>query len=128
MSSPLTDEQLVGRFLGGDQESFNLLVGRWQNPLYHFAYRFLGQPEEARDVCQETFLRVYRRADRFRDGARFSTWLYQIALNLCRDIARRRQRWDRLVVPAETGERDEIARAADRSDGAEAVLLRTRQR
>ena len=92
----IVDEQLLGLFLGGDKESFNVLVGRWEGPLYHFAYRFLGQHEEARDVCQETFLRVYRRADRFRDGAKFSTWLYQIALNLCRDVARKRKRWDRI--------------------------------
>jgi RNA polymerase sigma-70 factor (ECF subfamily) len=126
--SPGSDEHLLGLFLGGDQESFNVLVGRWQSPLYHFAYRFLGQPEEARDVCQEAFLRVYRRANRFRDGARFSTWLYQIALNLCRDIVRRRQRWGRLVVPAETGGRNEIAEAPDEAIGAEEALLRERQR
>jgi RNA polymerase sigma-70 factor (ECF subfamily) len=96
----LSDEQLLGLFRSGDQESFNVLVDRWERPLYNFTYRFLGQREEARDVCQETFLRVYRRANRFRDGARFSTWLYQIALNLCRDIARRKKRWGRILGPA----------------------------
>src|SRR5262249_55268006 len=119
-----SDEELLAGFLGGSRESFDQLVGRWQAPLYHFAYRFLGQHEEARDVCQETFLRVYRRADRFRDGARFSTWLYQIALNLCRDLARRRQRWGRIVVAAENGSRNEVSEAPDRGDGAEESLVK----
>jgi RNA polymerase sigma-70 factor (ECF subfamily) len=95
----LSDEQLLVLARSGDHESFTALVGRWETPLYGLAFRFLGQSDEARDVCQETFLRVYRQADRFRDDAKFSTWLYQIALNLCRDIARRRRRWNRVVVP-----------------------------
>jgi len=126
----LSDEQLLGLFLGGDKDSFNVLVGRWEGPLYHFAYRFLGQHEEARDVCQETFLRVYRRADRFRDGAKFSTWLYQIALNLCRDVARKRKRWDRIFVSprrAEAGERA-VAEPADTGEGTEERVLRAWQR
>jgi RNA polymerase sigma-70 factor (ECF subfamily) len=83
--------------------------------------------EDARDVCQETFLRILNRADRFRSGSRFSTWMYQIALNLCRDQARRRRRWGKIVddakpPPTETTassglspeagtERNEMARA-----------------
>ncbi len=103
----MSDEQLLLLARGGDEASFNTLVGRWQGPLYSLAYRFLGHPEEARDVCQETFLRVYRQAGRFRDDAKFSTWLYQIALNLCRDIVRRRKRWDRIVVPFPKHRREE---------------------
>jgi len=77
-----------------------LLVSRWEGPLYRFVSRLVDRPEDARDVCQETFLRVLKKSDAFRDGARFSTWMYQIALNLCRDRARRQKRWSHLVIAA----------------------------
>lgn len=92
------DEDLLVSLRAGDADSLGVLVARWQEPLYRFAYRMLEHSEEARDVCQETFLRVLGRADRFEPGARFSTWMYQIALNLCRDRLRRRRRWSLLVV------------------------------
>jgi RNA polymerase sigma-70 factor (ECF subfamily) len=57
----------------------------------------LPRQDDARDICQETFLRILKSSDRFRDGSRFSTWMYQIALNLCRDQQRRRQRWGRIL-------------------------------
>lgn len=127
----LSDEQLLGRFLGGDERSFELLVSRWQRPLFSFACRVLGRPEEARDVCQEAFLRVFSRADRFRAGGRFSTWLYQITLNLCRDILRRRQRWER-IMPDEAGASLMEGRlqreAASDAESAEGVVARTWQR
>ena len=79
-------------------ESLGLLVTRWERPLLRFVSRMVDRPDDARDVCQETFLRILNRAKGFRDGARFSTWMYQIALNLCRDQARRKRRWGHLVV------------------------------
>lgn len=91
--SGLTDEQLLQDLQGGDTASLGILVARWEKPLYRFVYRLLPRQEDARDVCQETFLRILRKAHRFRRGSRFSTWMYQIALNLCRDHARRRRRW-----------------------------------
>jgi len=96
-SSDTTDEELVLAIGAGDTESLGELVGRWEQPLQRFVHRMLPRAEDVHDVCQETFLRVLRRADRFEEGSRFSTWLYQIALNLCRDHARRRRRW-RLIV------------------------------
>ena len=125
--SSVTDEQLVAAVQGGDMQSLGQLVVRWERPLYRFVSRMVPRPEDARDVCQETFLRVLKRADRFRAGSRFSTWMYQIALNLCRDQARWRRRWGKIVdesveAPTETTaaavmspeagtERNELARA-----------------
>ena len=99
MSVP-SDEDLLVAVRGGRVESLGLLVARWEGPLYRFVSRLVDRPEDARDVCQETFLRVLKKSDAFRDGARFSTWMYQIALNLCRDRARRQKRWGHLVVAA----------------------------
>lgn len=95
---PRTDEDLVLAVRAGDLDSLGILVARWEQPLFRFVIRLLGRDEDARDVCQETFLRVLDRARHFRPGAKFSTWMYQIALNLCRDRARRTRRWDRILV------------------------------
>src|SRR5436305_539431 len=55
-----TDEELVAKSIGGDADSFNELVLRWERPIYALAYRTIGREEDARDVCQETFLRAFR--------------------------------------------------------------------
>lgn len=72
----------------GDRAAFRELSGRWERPLYRFLARQVGG--EAEDLMQETWLRVVRAAPRFDARRRFSTWLFQIALNLCRDHGRRR--------------------------------------
>ena len=87
-----TDEELVARSIRGDAESFNQLILRWERPIYALAYRVIGREEDARDVCQETFLRAFRALPGFRGQAKFSSWLYRIALNLCRDWIRRQRR------------------------------------
>jgi len=86
-----TDNQLVARTLNGDVGAFNDLVVRWETSLYRFVVRYLGDSEEARDVCQEAFLKAYSNLDRFRGQAKFSSWLYQIALNQCRTQFRRKK-------------------------------------
>jgi RNA polymerase sigma-70 factor (ECF subfamily) len=87
-----TDEELVTRSMGGDLDSFNQLVLRWERPIYALAYRVIGREEDARDVCQETFLRAFRALGGFKGQAKFSSWLYRITLNLCRDWIRRERR------------------------------------
>jgi RNA polymerase sigma-70 factor, ECF subfamily len=87
-----SDEELVARSQSGDTDSFNQLVLRWERPIYALAYRVIGRDEDARDVCQETFLRAFRALPGFRGQAKFSSWLYRIALNLCRDWIRRQRR------------------------------------
>ena len=80
-------------------DSFNQLVLRWERPIYALAYRVIGREEDARDVCQETFLRAFRSIGGFRGQAKFSSWLYRIALNLCRDWIRRERRTPVLQAP-----------------------------
>ncbi len=67
----------------GDTVAFNRLILRWQSSIYNLNLRMLGDPEDAADVTQETFLRAYKSIRRFRLEARFSTWLYRIATNQC---------------------------------------------
>ena len=87
-----TDEELVALATTGDLDSFNQLVARWERPIYALAYRTLGREEDARDVVQEAFLRAFRGLRGFRGQAKFSSWLYRITLNLCRDWIRRERR------------------------------------
>lgn len=94
-----TDEELVARSVGGDLDSFNQLVVRWERPIYALAYRVIGREEDARDVCQEAFLRAFRGLAAFRGQAKFSSWLYRITLNLCRDWIRRQKRTPVVQAP-----------------------------
>ena len=94
-----TDEELVACAQAGDLDSFNQLVARWERPIYALAYRTLGREEEARDMTQEAFLRAYRGLKAFKGEAKFSSWLYRITLNLCRDWIRRERRAPVVAVP-----------------------------
>ncbi len=98
----ITDEELVVRSKDGDVESFNQLITRWERPIYALAYRTLGREEDARDVCQETFFRAHRALKGFKGEAKFSSWLYRIALNLCRDWMRRQRRTPTVQMPEDT--------------------------
>jgi RNA polymerase sigma-70 factor (ECF subfamily) len=125
-----TDEELVALSIGGDVESFNQLVVRWERPIYALAYRVIGREEEARDVVQETFLRAFRGIGNFRGQAKFSSWVYRIALNLCRDWIRRERRSPILPAPegvdvielaAEQGPVESIEDLVARNDMSQAV-------
>ena len=94
-----TDEELVARTVAGDADSFNQLIKRWERPIYALAYRTIGRDEDARDVCQETFLRAFRALPGFKGQAKFSSWLYRITLNLCRDWIRRQRRTPVVASP-----------------------------
>src|SRR5687767_6185694 len=94
-----TDEELVARSRSGDMDSFNQLILRWERPIYALAYRVIGREEDARDVAQETFLRAFRALPGFKGQAKFSSWLYRIALNLCRDWIRKQRRAPVVQMP-----------------------------
>jgi RNA polymerase sigma-70 factor (ECF subfamily) len=99
-----TDEELVASSLAGDPSAFDLLVLRWDRKIQGAIYRLMGSEEEVRDLCQEAFLKAYRGLGGFKGEARFSSWLYQIALNLCRDRMRRRR--GRVIVSLDALEAD----------------------
>jgi RNA polymerase sigma-70 factor, ECF subfamily len=88
----MCDEDLMEHFQQGTLEAFDILVGRYREPLTHYVFRFVGDQRECEDLLQETFLRVYRNRHSYRRIARFSTWLYTIAGNLARSEYRKRKR------------------------------------
>ena len=80
-SSGATDNELVAASRNGGAEAFRALVERYQDRIYNTAYRLAGNEEDARDIAQETFLRVYENLARFRGDSTFYTWLFRIAVN-----------------------------------------------
>src|ERR1700687_5235970 len=123
---PSTDEEVVARAIGGDADSFNQLIVRWERPIYALAYRTIGREEDARDVCQETFLRAFRGLPAFRGQAKFSSWLYRIALNLCRDWLRRERRTPVVEAPEGVDLMDLAARS-EPSESIEDLVARRDQ-
>ena len=89
---PDPDAQLMLRLKNGEDQVLNELMGRWQQPLVAFIYRYIGQETEALDLAQETFVRVYETRHRYTVQGKFSTWLFTIAANLSRNYLRWRQR------------------------------------
>jgi RNA polymerase sigma-70 factor, ECF subfamily len=118
-----TDEELVARSISGDADSFNELILRWERPIYALAYRVIGREQDARDVCQETFLRAFRALKGFRGQAKFSSWLYRIALNLCRDWVRRERRAPVVQAPEGVDLMD-LAAAREPSESIEDLVAR----
>jgi RNA polymerase sigma-70 factor (ECF subfamily) len=83
------DRADVHRVLAGDVDAFSGIVERWQRPLVNLAYRFCRHRGQAEDMAQEAFLRAFTRLHQWRDDAKFSTWLYAVALNVFRSATRR---------------------------------------
>jgi RNA polymerase sigma-70 factor (ECF subfamily) len=100
------DAQLVHRVRSGELDAFGELVRRYERRLVRTLVRFLHDMEWARDVAQETFLRIYQRLGEFDTSRRFGPWLFRIGLNLAVDQLRRRRRW-RLRFAAPGGNRAE---------------------
>jgi RNA polymerase sigma-70 factor (ECF subfamily) len=81
----ITDLEHVKAFQDGDIKSFDVLVGRHQDRVFNICYRMLGNYEDAGDCAQDVFIRVYKSLGGFRHQSAFSTWLYRIAVNTCKN-------------------------------------------
>lgn len=117
------DEVLMSALAGNDDRALNQLMDRWQAPLRGFLYRYTQNEQDAYDLAQETFVRVYLHRARFRAGARFSTWMFQIALNLARSSARWHRR--RPTESLDDGSRDPDERTESATEATPADDLLT---
>ncbi|MFH1941875.1 MAG: sigma-70 family RNA polymerase sigma factor [bacterium] len=88
----MTDAALIERFLKGDIGAFNTLVWRWEKPIFNFILRTVGNEDTAKDICQTTFIRMFKQLKTLREPDKFSPWIYRIALNLCRDEFKKKNR------------------------------------
>ena len=86
------DSRLMLKVKNGNLPAYEVLVNKYKKPLLNFIYRFLKDRQLAEDIAQETFFRVYRARETYRPEAKFSTWLYKIALNLSLDTKRKEKR------------------------------------
>jgi RNA polymerase sigma-70 factor (ECF subfamily) len=127
-----TDLELVERVCSGDVEAYEPLVRRYQSRVYSHVQRMLGQSEDAADVTQEVFIKVYQTLNLFRGQSSFQTWLYRVTANLCVDRHRRRQRSPQVArsldAPLETDSGELEVEVADFDGGPEECLLSTELR
>jgi RNA polymerase sigma-70 factor (ECF subfamily) len=128
------DAALVTRFQRGEAAVFDTLFTRHQDYVYNIVYGIVGNAEESRDLTQEVFVQVYRSLPRFRNSARFGTWLYRIAVNRAVDAARGARRWRFLPIYEEPvlnnrvadpeGEPHQVAEQHAQRDAIQQVLMR----
>ena len=91
MFTDTADEDLMVMYQKGEVRAFEVLLTRHRKPVFNFILRFVGDKETAEDLLQEAFMRVIKGAEAYKRQAKFTTWLYTIARNLCVDQTRRRK-------------------------------------
>lgn len=94
----LSDEDLMERFQSGYEEAFNLLVERYQDRLHNFLYRYTHNHQDCEDLVQETFFRVFRSRHSYERIAKFSTWMYTIAINLAKSLYKKKKRMTTVTI------------------------------
>ena len=86
----MNEHMVINRAKQGDQRAFETLVTEYEQKVYSLAYHYVGSEQDAMDICQEVFLRVYRFLPQFSGESRFSTWLYRVTSNACKDFLRKK--------------------------------------
>ena len=89
---PQSDTDLIAKCIAGEIEVYQVLVDRYSSRIVNVAYMMIGDRHEAEDVAQDAFVRAYKALPKFQHKAKFSSWLYQIALNLCKDFLKSKAR------------------------------------
>ena len=119
------EAQIVRRVLQGDVNAFEKLVTEYEKAVYAIAQRMTGNPEDAADMTQETFIKAYNSLQSFRGDSKFSVWLYRIASNVCLDFLRSRSRKQTVSLSVEDDEGEEAQLdIADESQSPEVLLER----
>jgi RNA polymerase sigma-70 factor (ECF subfamily) len=120
-SSPVAgadESALIRRAQGGDRTAFDVLVRRYDREVLRLALKVVGSPEEAADLYQEAFLKVYRSLSKFRFESTFSTWLYRVVMNVCLDHLRRQRSRSEVQPPeGEEGQPEFFHTVADDKPG-----------
>ncbi|HLW78942.1 MAG TPA: sigma-70 family RNA polymerase sigma factor [Terriglobia bacterium] len=112
------ERELIRRAQGGDRLAFDSLVRLYDREVLRLALKVVGSPEEAQDLYQEAFLKVYRSLGRFRFDSRFSTWLYRVVMNVCLDHLRKQKGRSEVQAPEnEEGETEYFQTVADDRPG-----------
>jgi RNA polymerase sigma-70 factor, ECF subfamily len=126
-----TDEDLVVAVALGDQDAYRLLVTRYQDAIWRVAWRYTGNVQDAQDICQTVFLKLYEAAPRFRMHAAFRTYLFRIANNACIDHCRRRRPevgWDSVEAVDTAPLPDQAAETRERTRRLQCAIARLSER
>jgi RNA polymerase sigma-70 factor (ECF subfamily) len=115
------DGQLVAAAVAGRSEAFGTLVERYERAIYHLCLRTMRDPEEARDCAQEAFFKAFRSLRTFKQGSKFSTWIFSIAYHACCDRLGRRKRYTDDEMPDRADPGPGPAHIAERNDEAQAL-------
>jgi RNA polymerase sigma-70 factor (ECF subfamily) len=102
-----TEAQFIARLVARDERAFNELVATYERRVFVLVFRMLGRRDEAEDVAQEVFVQVFKAIDQFRGDSKLSTWVYRIAVNLCKNRSKYLSR-------RHAGEQDDIDDVMDR--------------
>ena len=94
----LSDEDLMEDFQSGNEQAFNLLVKRYEDRLHNFLYRYTHNHQDCEDLVQETFFRVFRSRQSYERIAKFSTWMYTIAINLAKSLYKKKKRMTTVTI------------------------------
>jgi RNA polymerase sigma-70 factor (ECF subfamily) len=113
MSTADADEDLMVRYQRGEVRAFEILLSRHRRPVFNFILRFVGDKETAEDLLQDAFMRVIKGAEAYKRQAKFTTWLYTIARNLCVDQTRRRKHRKHASLDAPMGGSDDSGTLLD---------------
>ena len=121
----MEEKQLLAKLKQGDTEAFETLVRQYQQKVYNLTLRLSGNPEDAWDLSQEVFFKVWRSIDTFQGQSALSTWIYRMTYNLCIDFLRvqKRQKTVSLTVEDDSGEEQQLD-VADESQSPEKLLER----
>ena len=115
-----SDEELMTRVRRGDDLALNSLMDRWQKPVLSFAIRYTKNASDAADLAQETFVRIYLQRAKYQSKGKFSTWMFTIAANLCRNHARWKSRHPSIAGLEEAS----TPEAPDPHDGPDTAAIR----
>jgi len=85
------DQELISKYLAGDEESLEILIKKYLKPIYNFTYRYAGNSQEAEDITQETFLKAWKNLKKFNPQKSFKTWIFSIAKNSAIDFLRKKK-------------------------------------
>lgn len=102
-----SDEELMLMYRDGDESAFEMLYRRYEKPLLNFIYRITMDAADAENLCQEVFFRIVRGRRKYQATAQFKTWLFQIAINLCRDRLRRMKHRSHISLNAAASSEDD---------------------
>ena len=119
----MDDLKIIESCLLGNTQIFSRLIDNYKNMVYNLAYRMSNSPHEAEDISQEAFLRAYQSLAHFNPSYKFSTWLYQITLNIIRDKYKKKEiDYVSLDTPIETNDSEYLPQPADLTNNPEQII------